>query len=201
MQTTSHYLLFSPCQTLAIDPCFYFGEQHKGILAGPLPIQDDLVFVPKPVDTNHVSVYFPITGPYPHNLTRHAFLPISSRSTFVHILPIHHTLQSLPFHSHRSSCQGTSSRCGTSWRRTFMRCGQWTRSSRAGLTRRGETTYDSITRASPPLKSCRPAKNDTMPLLPCRPSSKMPCYYLSRLMINWNISLSLSTESEKVTCL
>ncbi|XP_050722291.1 ryanodine receptor-like isoform X2 [Eriocheir sinensis] len=52
--TVSECLL--PFQTLAIDPCFYFGEQHKGILAGPLPIQDDLVFVPKPVDTNHIQL-------------------------------------------------------------------------------------------------------------------------------------------------
>lgn len=45
-----------PFQTLAIDPCFYFGEQHKGTLAGPLPIQDDLVFVPKPVDTTSIQL-------------------------------------------------------------------------------------------------------------------------------------------------
>ncbi|XP_069170443.1 ryanodine receptor [Procambarus clarkii] len=45
-----------PFQTLTIDPCFYFGEQHKGTLAGPLLIQDDLVFVPKPVDTSAIQL-------------------------------------------------------------------------------------------------------------------------------------------------
>lgn len=45
-----------PLQTLSIDPCFYFGEQHKATLAGPLLVEDDKVFVPKPVDTSNVSI-------------------------------------------------------------------------------------------------------------------------------------------------
>ena len=35
-----------PTQILAIDPCFYFGELAKGVLAGPLPVEDDVAFVP-----------------------------------------------------------------------------------------------------------------------------------------------------------
>ncbi|XP_042892542.1 ryanodine receptor-like isoform X4 [Penaeus japonicus] len=45
-----------PFQTLSIDPCFYFGEQHKGTLAGPLLVEDDKVFVPKPVDTSTIQL-------------------------------------------------------------------------------------------------------------------------------------------------
>ncbi|XP_066971314.1 ryanodine receptor isoform X16 [Macrobrachium rosenbergii] len=45
-----------PFQTLTIDPCFYFGEQHKATLAGPLLIQDDVAFVPKPVDTSSIQL-------------------------------------------------------------------------------------------------------------------------------------------------
>ena len=44
-----------PTQILAIDPCFYFGELAKGVLAGPLPVEDDVAFVPQPVDTTTVS--------------------------------------------------------------------------------------------------------------------------------------------------
>ena len=44
-------------QTLTIDPCFYFGDVHKGTVAGPLLVQDDLVFVPKPVDTSNVRIF------------------------------------------------------------------------------------------------------------------------------------------------
>ena len=43
-----------PTQILAIDPCFYFGELAKGMLAGPLPVEDDVAFVPQPVDTSTV---------------------------------------------------------------------------------------------------------------------------------------------------
>ena len=43
-----------PTQILAIDPCFYFGEMAKGVLAGPLPVEDDVAFVPQPVDTSTV---------------------------------------------------------------------------------------------------------------------------------------------------
>ncbi|XP_064091938.1 ryanodine receptor-like isoform X21 [Macrobrachium nipponense] len=45
-----------PFQTLTIDPCFYFGEQHKATLAGALLIQDDVAFVPKPVDTSSIQL-------------------------------------------------------------------------------------------------------------------------------------------------
>ena len=44
-----------PTQTLCIDPGFYFGELHKVILSGPLPTEDDVAFVPNPVDTTNVS--------------------------------------------------------------------------------------------------------------------------------------------------
>ena len=45
-----------PTQILAIDPCFYFGEVGKGVLAGPLPVEDDVAYIPQPVDTSMVSV-------------------------------------------------------------------------------------------------------------------------------------------------
>ncbi|KAK3867881.1 hypothetical protein Pcinc_026695, partial [Petrolisthes cinctipes] len=45
-----------PFQTLSIDPCFYFGDQHKATLAGPLLVEDDRVFVPKPVDTSTIQL-------------------------------------------------------------------------------------------------------------------------------------------------
>lgn len=43
-----------PTQILAIDPCFYFGDLQKNVLAGPLIIEDDSAFVPTPVDTETV---------------------------------------------------------------------------------------------------------------------------------------------------
>ena len=43
-----------PTQILAIDPCFYFGEVAKGTLAGPLPVEDDVAYIPQPVDTSTV---------------------------------------------------------------------------------------------------------------------------------------------------
>jgi len=48
-----------PTQVLQIDPCFYFGDPFKTTLAGPLKIEDDTAFVPKPVDTEIVSVLLP----------------------------------------------------------------------------------------------------------------------------------------------
>ena len=44
-----------PTQILAIDPCFYFGEVTKGVLSGPLPVEDDVAYIPQPVDTSTVS--------------------------------------------------------------------------------------------------------------------------------------------------
>ena len=43
-----------PTQNLCIDPGFYFGELHKVMLSGPLPSEDDIAFVPNPVDTTSV---------------------------------------------------------------------------------------------------------------------------------------------------
>ena len=44
-----------PQQILQIEPCFYFGNLNKRILAGPLFVEDDTAFVPVPVDTSTVS--------------------------------------------------------------------------------------------------------------------------------------------------
>lgn len=44
-----------PTQILSIDPCFYFGDLVKGVLAGPLFVEDDVAFVPQPVDTKNVN--------------------------------------------------------------------------------------------------------------------------------------------------
>ena len=43
-------------QILAIDPCFYFGDLSKGTLAGPLPVEDDIAYVPAPVDTSNIQL-------------------------------------------------------------------------------------------------------------------------------------------------
>ncbi|XP_044571096.1 ryanodine receptor isoform X10 [Drosophila ananassae] len=45
-----------PHQILSLDPCFYFGNLSKNVLAGPWLIEDDTAFVPKPVDTTGVSL-------------------------------------------------------------------------------------------------------------------------------------------------
>ena len=51
------YECLLPTQNLCIDPGFYFGEINKVILSGPLPTEDDVAFVPNPVDTTNVSLY------------------------------------------------------------------------------------------------------------------------------------------------
>ncbi|XP_032596734.1 ryanodine receptor isoform X11 [Drosophila grimshawi] len=45
-----------PHQILSLDPCFYFGNLSKNVLAGPWLIEDDTPFVPMPVDTSGVSL-------------------------------------------------------------------------------------------------------------------------------------------------
>ncbi|KRF97582.1 uncharacterized protein Dwil_GK20678, isoform D [Drosophila willistoni] len=45
-----------PHQILSLDPCFYFGNLNKNVLAGPWLIEDDTAFVPKPVDTTGVTL-------------------------------------------------------------------------------------------------------------------------------------------------
>ncbi|KQS70844.1 uncharacterized protein Dere_GG23389, isoform L [Drosophila erecta] len=45
-----------PQQILSLDPCFYFGNLSKNVLAGPWLIEDDNAFVPKPVDTTGVTL-------------------------------------------------------------------------------------------------------------------------------------------------
>lgn len=45
-----------PHQILSLDPCFYFGNLNKNVLAGPWLVEDDTVFVPNPVDTVSVSL-------------------------------------------------------------------------------------------------------------------------------------------------
>lgn len=44
-----------PQQQLSLDPCFYFGNLNKSVLAGPWLTEDDTAFVPTPVDTNMVG--------------------------------------------------------------------------------------------------------------------------------------------------
>ncbi|CAG9853862.1 unnamed protein product [Phyllotreta striolata] len=45
-----------PQQVLLLEPCFYFGNMAKNVMAGPLYVEDDTAFVPKPVDTSMVSL-------------------------------------------------------------------------------------------------------------------------------------------------
>ncbi|XP_045464164.1 ryanodine receptor isoform X4 [Harmonia axyridis] len=45
-----------PQQVLMLEPCFYFGNMNKTVLAGPLNVEDDTAFVPNPVDTSMVSL-------------------------------------------------------------------------------------------------------------------------------------------------
>lgn len=45
-----------PNQSLYIDPGFYFGELHKTILSGKLVVEDNVAFVPNPVDTANVII-------------------------------------------------------------------------------------------------------------------------------------------------
>lgn len=45
-----------PQQILSLDPCFYFGNMNKVILAGPWLVEDDTAFVPAPVDTSMVNL-------------------------------------------------------------------------------------------------------------------------------------------------
>lgn len=43
-----------PQQILSLEPCFYFGNLNKCVIAGPLLVEDDTAFVPAPVDTSMV---------------------------------------------------------------------------------------------------------------------------------------------------
>lgn len=45
-----------PQQQLSLDPCFYFGNLNKSVLAGPWLIEDDTAFVPTPVDTAMITL-------------------------------------------------------------------------------------------------------------------------------------------------
>lgn len=45
-----------PNQVLNLEPCFYFGNLYKNVLAGPWLVEDDTAFVPKPVDTSSVTL-------------------------------------------------------------------------------------------------------------------------------------------------
>ena len=44
-------------EELKISPCFHFGYLHKGIIMGPVEIQEHVAFVPHPVETANVSVW------------------------------------------------------------------------------------------------------------------------------------------------
>lgn len=56
-----------PQQVLSIDPCFYFGNLSKSVLAGPWLVEGDTAFVPNPVDTS--TVRFPFLLIYVANKT------------------------------------------------------------------------------------------------------------------------------------
>ncbi|OQV16827.1 Ryanodine receptor [Hypsibius exemplaris] len=43
-----------PNETLRIEPCFYFGEMHRSLLAGPSLVQASATFVPTPIDTTGI---------------------------------------------------------------------------------------------------------------------------------------------------
>ena len=46
-----------PAQELNIEPCFQFGDLVKGIIYGPnVELYDDAAFVPRPVETNEISL-------------------------------------------------------------------------------------------------------------------------------------------------
>ncbi|KAG5899237.1 hypothetical protein JTB14_035422 [Gonioctena quinquepunctata] len=45
-----------PQQVLMLEPCFYFGNMAKNVIAGPLFVEDDTAFVPNPVDTSMVTL-------------------------------------------------------------------------------------------------------------------------------------------------
>ncbi|XP_046400098.1 ryanodine receptor isoform X3 [Ischnura elegans] len=45
-----------PSQILSLDPCFYFGNLNKCVLAGPWLVEDDTAFVPTPVDTTNITL-------------------------------------------------------------------------------------------------------------------------------------------------
>lgn len=45
-----------PQQILSLDPCFYFGNMNKVVLAGPWLVEDDTAFVPGPVDTSMINL-------------------------------------------------------------------------------------------------------------------------------------------------
>jgi ryanodine receptor 2 len=45
-----------PQQILSLDPCFYFGNTNKVVLAGPWLMEDDTAFVPSPVDTSMINL-------------------------------------------------------------------------------------------------------------------------------------------------
>ena len=49
------YESLMPTQNLRIDPGFYLGDFNKAIICGPLTIDDDIAFVPYPVETASVS--------------------------------------------------------------------------------------------------------------------------------------------------
>ena len=44
-----------PKERLRIEPCFHLGNVPKGLVCGPAEVRDHTAFVPKPVDTSHVS--------------------------------------------------------------------------------------------------------------------------------------------------
>jgi len=44
-----------PKERLRIEPCFHLGNVPKGLVCGPAEVRGDTAFVPKPVDTSHVS--------------------------------------------------------------------------------------------------------------------------------------------------
>jgi len=51
-----------PKERLRIEPCFHLGNIPKGLVCGPAEVRDHTAFVPKPVDTSHVSTALPQSG-------------------------------------------------------------------------------------------------------------------------------------------
>ena len=47
-------------EELKISPCFHFGDLHKGIIMGPVEMQEHIAFVPHPVDTANVCSLCPL---------------------------------------------------------------------------------------------------------------------------------------------
>ncbi len=62
IRTFEIFFILNTCQIIG----FYLGDLGKNVLSGPLPVDDDIAFVPRPVDTstvNHSIIIFNSNSP------------------------------------------------------------------------------------------------------------------------------------------